>query len=199
MPGDSSRWANLQRRQSARARKRQHQQARNARAGLEAVNYEGYGPGGAAVMVECLTDDRTGTGAAVRRVFEQHGGQIGAAGSVSYLFNPVGLMSYPPGTDQRQLLPVALAAGAEDVVANPDTSVEVLADPLDLAAVRAALTESGFAPASAEITQRAATSLALSGEVAAEMARLLEALEGIEAVRDVYANVEISDEALART
>jgi len=148
-------------------------------------------------MIECLTDDHERAGAAVRHALEQHGGQLGAAGSVSYLFNPVGLMTYPPGTDAPRLVAVALEAGAEDVIANADTSVEVLADPLELAGVRALLTDRGFAPASAEVTQRAATSLELSGEAAVEMLRLLEALEGIDEVRDVYSNVEISDEALA--
>jgi transcriptional/translational regulatory protein YebC/TACO1 len=194
-----SRWANLQRRQRARARKQPQGPVRGARAELQAVRYEGYGPGGAVVVVECLTDDRQRTGASVRRAFEQHGGHIGAAGSVSYLFNAVGLMAYPPGTDQTQLMRLAFEAGAEDVVANADTSIEVLADPLELAAVHASLADRGFVPASAEVTQRAATSLELSGGAAVEMVRLLEALEGIDEVRDVYSNVEISDAALAHS
>jgi len=194
-----SRWANLQRRQGARARKQPQGPARGARAELQAVRYEGYGPGGAVVVVECLTDDRQRTGATVRRAFEQHGGRVGAEGAVSYLFNAVGLMTYPPGTDLTQLMRVALEAGAEDVVANADTSVEVLADPLELAAVGALLADRGFVPASAEVTQRAATSLELAGEAAVEMLLLLEALEGINEVRDVYSNVEISDAALAHT
>ena len=100
----------------------------------------------------------------MRRAFVQHGGQLGADGSVSYLFNTVGLMTYPPGTDEERLMQVALEAGAEDVVPNADTSMEVLADPLEFATVRAVLTHRGFAPATAEVTQRAATSLELSGE-----------------------------------
>jgi YebC/PmpR family DNA-binding regulatory protein len=166
--------------------------------GLEPVHYEGYGPGGAAVMVEGVTADRRRMGAEVRRAFVQHGGQLGADGSVSYLFNTVGLLTYPPGTDEERLIQVALEAGAEDVVPNADTSVEVLADPLEFATVRAMLTHRGFAPATAEVTRRAATSLELSGEDAEAMVRLLEALEGLEDVRDVYSNVEISDEVLAR-
>ena len=162
------------------------------------MRYEGYGPGGAAVLVECLTDDRGRVGAAVRHAFVQHGGHLGADGSVSYLFNTVGLMTFPPGTDEERLMQVALEAGAEDVVPNADTSVEVLADPLELDAVQALLTLRGFAPATAEVTRRAATSLELSGETAAQMVQLLEALEGLDEVRDVYSNVEISDEVLAR-
>jgi YebC/PmpR family DNA-binding regulatory protein len=166
--------------------------------GLERVHYEGYGPGGAAVMVECVTTDRKRVGAEVRRAFVQHGGHLGADGSVSYLFNTVGLLTYPPGTDEERLIQVALEAGAEDVVPNADTSVEVLADPQEFATVRAVLTHRGFTPATAEVTLRAATSLELSGEEAEVMVELLEALEGLEDVRDVYSNVEISDEVLAR-
>ena len=191
-----SRWANIQRRAQAATR------CRRVRAepceGLEKVQYEGYGPGGAAVMVECVTADRKRMGADVRRAFVQHGGQLGADGSVSYLFNTVGLLTYPPGTDEERLMQVALEAGAEDVVPNADTSVEVLADPLEFATVRAVLTHRGFTPATAEVTRRAATSLELGGEEAQAMVQLLETLEGMEDVRDVYSNVEISDEVLAR-
>jgi len=167
-------------------------------AGQELVRYEGYGPGGAAVIVECLTDDRGRVGAQIRRAFLQHGGNLGADGSVSYLFNTVGLMTYPPGTDEERLMQVALEAGAEDVVPNGDRSMEVLADPLELETVRAVLTHRGFAPATVEVTQRAATSLALSGESADLMVRLLEALQELEEVRDVYSNAEIADGALTR-
>jgi transcriptional/translational regulatory protein YebC/TACO1 len=149
-------------------------------------------------MVECLTDDRSRIGAAIRRAFVQHGGHLGADGSVSYLFNTVGLMTYPPGTDEEGLMQVALEAGAEDVVANADTSVEVLADPLEFACVRAVLMQHGFAPATAEVTRRAATSLELSGETAEAMVHLLEALEELDEVRHVYSNVEISGDVLAR-
>ncbi len=191
-----SKWANIQRRVRAAARCRRAAAAPCE--GGERVQYEGYGPGGAALMVECVTADRTRTGAEVRRAFVQHGGQLGADGSVSYLFNIVGLLTYPPGTDEERLMEVALEAGAEDVVPSADTSVEVLADPLEFATVRAVLTHRGFAPATAEVTRRAATSLELSGEEAEAMVGLLEALEGLEDVRDVYSNVEISDEVLAR-
>src|SRR5438105_15455075 len=165
-----------------------------ARAGSHSVRYEGYGPGGAAVMVECVTEDRGGMGARVRRAFLQHGGRLGADGSVSYLFNTVGLMTYPPGTDEERLMKAALEAGAEDVVPNGDGSVEVLADPLEFDAVRAVLTDRGFEPATAEVTQRAATTVVLSGEEAVSMVQLLDALEGLDEVRDVYSNVEISED-----
>jgi YebC/PmpR family DNA-binding regulatory protein len=192
-----SRWANIRRRAVAQARRRARPRP-EAGANTQPVHYEGYGPGGVAVMVECLTDDRSWLGALVRAAFLAHGGRLGADGSVSYLFNTVGLMSYPPGTDEERLIQVALEAGAEDVVPNADHSVEVLADPVEFDAVRAVLTHHGFAPATAEITQRAATSLELSGGDAEAMVQLLEALEDLDEVRDVYSNVEIAAEILAR-
>jgi transcriptional/translational regulatory protein YebC/TACO1 len=117
---------------------------------------------------------------------------------VKYLFNTVGLMTYPPGTDEERLMRAALEAGAEDVVPNADSSVEVLADPMEFEVVRAALAQRGFEPATAEVTERAGTTLELSGEAAVLMVQLLEALEGLDEVRDVYSNVEISNEVLAR-
>lgn len=193
-----SKWANIKRREDAHAAMRCRGAADAPGEGLERVRYEGYGPGGAAVIVECVTTDRMRVGAEVRRAFMQHGGQLGANGSVSYLFNTVGLLTYPPGTDEERLMQVALEAGAEDVVPSADTSVEVLADPLEFATVRAVLTHHGFAPATAEVTRRAATALELSGDDGEAMVHLLEALEGLEDAREVYSNVEISDEVLAR-
>ena len=192
-----SKWANIRRRASAQARRRARPQP-FADANTQIVRYEGYGPGGVAVMVECVTGDRGRLGAQVRSAFLAHGGRLGAHGSVSYLFNTVGLMTYPPGTDEERLMQVALEAGAEDVVPNADHSVEVLADPLEFDVVRAVLTHHGFAPATAEITQRAATSLELAGENAEAMVQLIEALESLDEVRDVYSNVEISAEVLSR-
>ena len=162
------------------------------------VRYEGYGPGGAAVLIECLTDDRNRTRADLRRAFSEHGGHLGAEGSVSYLFNHVGLMIYPPGTDEEQLMRAALEAGAEDVIPNADQSIEVLADPMDFETVRAILTDCGFVPAAAEVTERAFLTTPLSGEPAQRMVHLLETLEELDDVRNVYSNVEISDEVLAR-
>jgi YebC/PmpR family DNA-binding regulatory protein len=197
MAGHSS-WASIQRRNSALAARRDRARVQAPGAGQEMVRYEGYGPGGAAVLVECLTDDRGRVGAQVRSAFLRHGGNLGADGSVSYLFNTVGLMTYPPGTDEEQLMQVALEAGAEDVVPNDDRSMEVLADPAELETVRAMLTHRGFAPITAEVTQRAASSLELSGESAELMMQLLGALQELDEVRNVYSNAEIADEVLAR-
>jgi YebC/PmpR family DNA-binding regulatory protein len=165
---------------------------------FESVRYEGYGPGGAAVVVDSVTDDRARTGAHVRDTFTKYGGNLGAQGSVSYLFHKVGLMTFPPGTDESRLMQVALEAGAEDVVPNADTSIEVLADPVEFETVRAILMGRGFAPATAEVTERASLTTALSGPAAELMVHLLEALEDLDDVRDVYSNAEISDEVLAR-
>lgn len=166
--------------------------------GPESVRYEGYGPGGAAVLIECITDDHDRTRADLRRAFSEYGGYLGAEGSVSYLFNHVGLMTYPPGTDEERLMRAALEAGAEDVVPNSDHSIEVLADPMEFETVRAILTDRGFAPAAAEVTERASLTTPLSGEPAERMVRLLATLEDLDDVRNVYSNVEISDEVLAR-
>ena len=197
MPGHSK-WANIRRRAKKRGADRNQLAARASGEGFETVRYEGYGPGGAAIMVECVTDNRGRTGSEIRRAFTKYGGNLGADRSVSYLFNWVGLMTYPAGTDQERLMQVALEAGAEDVVTNADSSIEVLADPAEFEAVRAILAGRGFAPATAEVTQRASISTALSGEAAELMVHLLEALEALEAVRNVYSNVEISDEVVAR-
>jgi YebC/PmpR family DNA-binding regulatory protein len=193
-----SKWANIQRREGLLLRKRHRSAAPAAAEGLESVRYEGYGPGGAAVMVDCLTNDRGRVADELRRRFARNGGNLGADGSVSYLFNTVGLMTFPPGTDEEALMRVALEAGAEDVVPSADHSVEVLADPLEFDTVCAVLTHGGFTPATAEVTQRAATALELSGESAERMVQLLADLEDLEEVRDVYSNVEISDEVLSR-
>jgi YebC/PmpR family DNA-binding regulatory protein len=165
---------------------------------LKPIRYEGYGPGGAAVLIECITDDGNRTRADLRRAFSEHGGHLGAEGSVSYLFNHVGLMTYPPGTDEERLMRAALEAGAEDVVPNSDRSIEVLADPMEFETVRAILTDRGFVPAAAEVTERASLTTPLSGEPAERMVHLLETLEELDDVRNVYSNVEISDEVLAR-
>ncbi len=196
-----TRWANIQHvtgRAAAAAHAGVGLRGRSETRSLEPVRYEGYGPGGAAVLVECVTDDRNRTRTELRRAFSEHGGHLGAEGSVSYLFNHVGLMIYPPGTDEEQLMRAALEAGAEDVVPNADHSIEVLADPIEFETVRAILTDRGFVPSAAEVTERASLTTPLSGEPAERMVHLLEALEGLNDVRNVYSNVEIPNEVLAR-
>ncbi len=164
----------------------------------EPVRFEGYGPGGAAVLIECVTEDPERTRGQVRRAFAAHGGHLGAEGSVSYLFNHVGLMTYPPGTDEERLIRAALEAGAEDVIENADRSIEVLADPIEFETVRAILADRGFSPPAAEVTERASINTSLSGESAVRMLHLLETLQGLDGVRSVFSDVAISNEVLAR-
>lgn len=165
---------------------------------FDSVRYEGYGPGGAALMVDCLTDNRNRTAAQVRHAFTSCGGALGASGSVSYLFNQVGLLTYPPGTDEDRLMEAALQAGAEDVLSNPDGTLEVLTDPLDFETVRAHLAADGFDPPDAQITLRASVVAPLEGEAAENMVQLIEMLEDLDDVQSVYSNAEIPDEVLAR-
>jgi transcriptional/translational regulatory protein YebC/TACO1 len=173
---------------------------------FESVRCEAYGPGGAALLVDCLTDCRDRTVARVRQVLRRYGGNLGARDSVSYLFNHVGRLVFPAGMEQKRLTRVAWDAGAEDVIAKPVGAVggstaglvEILTDPIDFEAVRTALQTAGFVPASAEITQRAWTSVPLEGEAALSMAQLLGALEDLNDVENVYTNAEIPDEVLAR-
>ncbi|MGH8497079.1 MAG: YebC/PmpR family DNA-binding transcriptional regulator [Gammaproteobacteria bacterium] len=163
----------------------------------EEVRYEGYGPGGVAIMVDCMTDNRKRSVADVRHAFSKHGGNLGADGSVGYLFNQVGQLSFPPGVDEDAIMGAAVEAGAEDVVANGDGSIDVLTDPAELAAVRDAMRRAGHEPAQAEVTMRAATAMALQGDEAASMLTLLEALEDLDDVQNVYSNADIPDEILA--
>ncbi len=162
----------------------------------EEIRYEGYGPGGVAVMVDCLTDNRQRTVAEVRYAFSKCGGNLGTSGSVAYLFSQVGLLVFPPGSDEDAIMEAALEAGAEDVVADGE-EIEVITAPQDFAAVKAALEAAGLVPEIAEVTMRAATSVSLEGEEAGKMVRLLEMLEDSDDVQRVYSNAELSEETLA--
>jgi YebC/PmpR family DNA-binding regulatory protein len=152
----------------------------------EEIRYEGYGAGGAAVMVDCLTDNRTRTVAEVRHVFTKHGGNLGSDGSVAFLFKHCGQFVFAPGTSEDRVMEVALEAGAEDVVTNDDGSIEVICAPGDFAAVKAALEAGGLRPELAEITMKPGSEAALGGDDAARMRQLLDALEGLDDVQEVY-------------
>jgi transcriptional/translational regulatory protein YebC/TACO1 len=167
---------------------------------FESIRCEAYGPGGAALIVDCRTDSRDRTVAQVREVVRAHGGHMGARGAVSYLFNEVGRLVFPPGTDATRLTRVAVQAGAEDVIAAgaPQRSLEVLTDPIDFETVRVALQAAGFVPISAQVTYRASITVPLEGETAVAMLHLIEALNDLNDVENVYTNVEIPDEVLAR-
>ncbi len=161
------------------------------------IRYEGYGPGGTAVMVDCLTDNRNRTVAEVRHAFTKFGGNLGADGSVNYLFNQVGQLMFPPGSDENAIMEAALDAGAEDVIADVDASIEVLTAPSDIERVRDEMFAAGFEAESAEITMRASTSAELGVKEAGSMIKMLEVLEDLDDVQEVYSNADISDEVLA--
>lgn len=163
---------------------------------LEENIYEGYGPGGVAVMVDCLTDNKNRTVAEVRHAFSKCGGNLGTDGSVAYLFSKVGLISYPSGTDEEAVMEAALEAGAEDVVTNSDSSIDIITSPDDFVDIKEALISNGFEPESSEVTQRASTSAALELKGAETMLRLLDMLEDLDDVQKVYSNAEIPDEVL---
>ena len=164
---------------------------------IEEIRYEGYGPGGAAVMVECMTDNRNRTVADVRHAFTKFGGNLGTDGSVAYLFTKLGQISYPAGSDEDAVMEAALEAGAEDVVENEDGSIDVLTAVETFPEVRDAMVERNLAPEQAEVTMRPSTSVSLSRDDAENMVKLLEALEDNDDVQQVYSNADISDEILA--
>jgi YebC/PmpR family DNA-binding regulatory protein len=152
----------------------------------EEARYEGYGVAGAAVLVECLTDNRTRTVAEVRHAFTKNGGNLGSDGSVAYLFKHCGQFVFAPGTSEEKVMDAALEAGAEDVVANDDGSIEVLCTPHDFHAVQAALEKAGLKAEVAEITMKPTAENALAGGDAQRMKNLLDALEGLDDVQNVY-------------
>jgi YebC/PmpR family DNA-binding regulatory protein len=165
---------------------------------LEEVRYEGYGPGGVAVMVECMTDNRNRTVSEVRHAFAKAGGNMGTDGSVSYLFKKQGVLSYPKGADEAVIMAAALEAGADDVVVNDDDSVDVLIAPEEFGRVQDTMTAAGLTPEVAQVTMRASTNVSLAFEEAQKMVRLLETLEDLDDVQNVYSNADISEEVLAR-
>jgi YebC/PmpR family DNA-binding regulatory protein len=165
---------------------------------LEEVRYEGYGPGGVAVMVECMTDNRNRTVSEVRHAFSKAGGNMGTDGSVSYLFKKQGVLSYPKGADEDVIMAAALEAGADDVVVNDDDSVDVLIPPEEFGRIQDAMAAAGLTPEMAQVTLRASTNVSLAFEEAQKMVRLLETLEDLDDVQNVYSNADISEEVLAR-
>lgn len=161
------------------------------------IRYEGYGPGGTAVMVDCMTDNKNRTVAEVRHAFTKFGGNLGADGSVGYMFQHVGTLSYPPGSDEDAVMEAAIDAGADDVVVDDDKSIEVLSDPAEFETVRDAMRAAGFEPDNAELTMRASNSTELDLQTASSMIKMLEMLEDLDDVQNVYSNADISDAVLA--
>ncbi len=164
----------------------------------EEVRYEGYGPAGVAVMVECLTDNRNRTVAEVRHAFSKSGGNLGTDGSVAYLFSKIGLLTYPVGSDEDAIMEAALEAGADDVVGNDDGSIEVTSSPESFNDVREAMVAAGFEPEVAEVTMQPSTSVDLQLDDAEKVMRLVDMLEDLDDVQNVYNNADFSDEVMAQ-
>jgi YebC/PmpR family DNA-binding regulatory protein len=158
----------------------------------EEIRYEGYGINGAAVIVDCLTDNRVRTVAEVRHAFTKFGGNLGGEGSVAFLFKHCGQLLYAPGTSEEKLMEAALESGAEDVIANDDGSLEVITAPHDFPAVKAALEKAGFKAELAEVTMKPASETEMTGEDSARMQKLLDALEALDDVQDVYTTAALA-------
>ena len=159
----------------------------------EEIRYEGYGIGGAAIIVDCMTDNRVRTVAEVRHAFSKHGGNLGTEGSVAFQFKHCGQFFFAPGTSEDKVMEVALDAGAEDVVTGEDGSVEVLCAPAEFEAVKGALEAAGLKPELAEVTMRAENTIDLAGEDAARMQKLLDVLEDLDDVQEVYHNANVGE------
>lgn len=162
----------------------------------EEVRYEGYGPGGVAVIVDCVTDNRNRTVAEVRYAFNKVGGNLGTSGSVAYMFTETGMLSYPKGADEDAIMEAALEVGAEDVVVNDDSSIDVLTKPENFVEVKEAMNKANMRPETAEVTLRAESNITLIEKDAEKMLRLQEALEDLDDVQNIYSNADIPDEVL---
>jgi YebC/PmpR family DNA-binding regulatory protein len=158
------------------------------------TRYEGYGIAGAAVMVDCLTDNKTRTVADVRHAFSKYGGNMGTDGCVAFQFTHCGSLLFAPGTDEDALMEAALEAGAEDVIHNDDDSLEVITPPYEFAVIKATLENAGFVAEMGEVTMRAENEVELVGEEAEKMQKLLDALESLDDVQDVYTSAVLNIE-----
>jgi len=159
----------------------------------EEIRYEGYGIGGAAIIVDCMTDNRTRTVAEVRHAFAKNGGNLGTDGSVAFLFKHCGQFLFAPGFTEDKVMEVALEGGAEDVIANEDGSIEVICAPADFAHVDAALKKAGLTPEIAEIAMKPTLENALAGDDAVKMRKLLDVLEGLDDVQEVYTTAALDE------
>lgn len=161
----------------------------------EEIRYEGYGPNGVAILVECLTDNRNRTVSDVRHTFNKHNGNLGTDGSVAYLFNKLGVLNYPPGTDEDKVMEAALEAGAEDIVTADDGSIEVHTTPETYIEVKQGLIDAGLSPENAEVTMRATTEVELDEDTGRKVVKLLDVLEDLDDTQNVYSNADIPDAA----
>ncbi|MBL8310356.1 MAG: YebC/PmpR family DNA-binding transcriptional regulator [Burkholderiales bacterium] len=159
----------------------------------EEVRYEGYGINGAAIIVDCLTDNRQRTVSEVRHAFSKYGGNLGTDGSVAFLFKHCGTLLFAPGTDEDKLMEAALDAGAEDVVTSDDGSIEVITGPYDFVSVKEALAKAGFKSEIGEVTMKAQNEVVFTGDDAVRMQKLLDAMDAVDDVQDVYTSAVIGD------
>jgi len=159
----------------------------------EEIRYEGYGPGGSAILVDCMTDNRNRTVAEVRHAFTKFNGNMGTSGSVAYMFASMGVIQFAPGTDEDAVMEAALDSGAEDVVTSDDGSIEVLTSADEFINVKDALVATGLNPEEAEVTMRADTRAALSNKEGESMLKLLDVLDELDDVQNVYSNADIPD------
>ena len=164
----------------------------------EEIRYEGYGPGGTAIMVDCMTDNRNRTVSEVRHAFTKCGGNLGTDGSVAYLFNKVGLLTYPAGSDEDAVMEAALEGGAEDVQRNSDDSIDVITAADEFMNVKQAMIDAGLTPETAEVIQKADTEVELSLEDAEQTLRLIDMLDDLDDVQEVHSNADFSDEVMAQ-
>ncbi len=164
---------------------------------VDELRYEGYGPGGVAVLVDTMTDNKNRTVAEVRHAFSKFGGNLGTDGSVAYLFTKVGLISFPADVDEDAIMEAALEGGAEDIVTNSDGSIDVITEPDNFIDVKEALKAANYKYENAEITMRASTSSELDKKGAESMLKLLDMLEDLDDVQQVYSNADIPDDILA--
>ncbi|MFM8467336.1 MAG: YebC/PmpR family DNA-binding transcriptional regulator [Oxalobacteraceae bacterium] len=162
-------------------------------ANYEEIRYEGYGINGAAIIVDCMTDNRVRTVAEVRHAFSKFGGNMGTEGSVAFLFRHCGQLMFAPGTNEDALMEAALEAGAEDVIADDEGGFEVITDPHQFSAIRATLEKAGFKPELAEVTMKPSTAAEFAGDEGLKMQKLLDALENLDDVQEVYTNAVIHD------
>jgi len=165
----------------------------------EEVRYEGYGPGGAAVMVDCVTDNRVRTVAEVRHAFTKCSGNLGTDGSVAYLFTQRGVLSYAPGSDENRIMEAALEAGADDITTHDDGSIDVLTSPEQFLAIKQAMSAAGLTPEQGEITMQPSTEAALDMDNGQLMLKLLDMLEDLDDVQNVYSNADIPDTVMTKT
>jgi len=163
----------------------------------EEIRYEGYAQGGVAVIIDCMTDNRNRTVAEVRHAFSKHGGNLGTDGSVAYLFSKIGVLNFAPGTSEDEVMEVALEAGADDIVAAEDGSIEVVTSPENFTDVVTAMKSTGLEPANAEITMRASLEVELDLETGQKVLRFLDILEDLDDTQDVFSNADIPEEAYA--